>query len=461
MNPIQLGSDRDPAGSVYLSGDKILRGIRAEYRDAYLDILNQPKVKAMLGEKIVDTSVEETNLDGYALTLEHRRIAPPSYCYEWPLPMLQDAALLTLDICLELNDSGTVLKDATPYNILFDGPRPLLVDFTSIMPQEKDLLWVAYDQFCRLFLFPLLISEMVSGRASRALLLDSGNGIGPEEITNYLPGFAWTRHGWLINRLYLPKMTVDMLRKSGQDKNIDKYRQNVVLTPAARKSFFEALKKDVQSIQVSTGKSHWSQYYEDINTFFEPAKFQAKQRVISELLERCKPETVVDIGCNQGGYAIQAANAGAKVVAFDTDEDSVAMLYRLAKMKNINILPLVGNVLYPAPQAGWRGIEFPSAPVRFRSQMALALALTHHLAITQIQTWDRIVKTLADYTDKWLITEFVPLSDPRSQELLVTNQRDLSWYSLESFVDALKAEFSLVETYPSHPDGRTLCFCQK
>jgi SAM-dependent methyltransferase len=237
--------------------------------------------------------------------------------------------------------------------------------------------------------------------------------------------------------------------------------RSVPLKAPARQAFFEALKRDVQSLHFAPPKSRWSQYYEDINAFFDPAHFNAKQRVIAELLDRCKPRTVVDIGCNQGGYAILAAQAGARVVAFDTDDDSVAALYRMAKLKNMLILPLVADVLYPSPQAGWRGLEFPPATERFRSQMVFALALVHHLAITQIQTFGRIVQTLADYTEDWLVTEFVPLGDPRSQELLLTNRRDMSWYSLDNFLDALKIVFRQVETFPSYPVGRTLCFCQK
>ena len=100
-------------------------------------------------------------------------------------------------------------------------------------------------------------------------------------------------------------------------------------------------------------------------------------------------------------------------------------------------------------------------PERFRSEMGMALALEHHLAISQNQTFDRIVETLDDYCQKWLITEFVPTTDPRVQELLLTNRRDMSWYTLENFLQALEKRYKKVETYPSHPDGRVLCFCEK
>jgi hypothetical protein len=77
--------------------------------------------------------------------------------------------------------------------------------------------------------------------------------------------------------------------------------------------------------------------------------------------------------------------------------------------------------------------------------MALALALVHHLAITQRQTFERIVLALADYADKWLLTEFVPLDDPRSRELLATHRRDMSWYTLDGFIAMLSQVFGKVE----------------
>jgi hypothetical protein len=183
--------------------------------------------------------------------------------------------------------------------------------------------------------------------------------------------------------------------------------------------------------------------------------------LLLDLLQKLKPESVVDIGCNMGGYAVLAAQNGVKVTAFDTDEDSVAMLYKLAKEKNLNILPLIMDVTNPSPRLGWRSIQYPSAIERFRSEGALALALIHHLAISQNQTFDRITEELSDYCDKWLITEFVPPTDPRSQELLLTCRRDMTWYTLEGFISSLRKKFRKVTTFESAPAGRTICLCEK
>ena len=460
MNTL-LSAERDPIGGVYLRRGKVLRGIHAEFTDYYKAVFNNPAVKSMLGKKIVETKIAKKPLSGYELTFEHPLITPQNYCYEWPLKMLQDAALLTLDICIKLNPSGAVLKDASPWNIFYRGTNPVLVDFTSIMPQEEDLLWVAYNQFVRQFLFPLLAGYYTFGKTTRSLLLASQNGIAPQEVSRFLPASAKIKYPWLFNRLYVPKFMMNLLHSTGQDKEIAKYQKKISYSTEARRAFFEKLRKDVDSIQFTSGKSLWSKYYRDVNTFLEHSRFHEKQRTVSELLQQTKPKTVVDIGCNVGGYSILAAQAGAKVTAFDNDEDSVSMLYKLVQEKQLNILPLVADVLYPSPQSGWRGLEFPSGPQRFRSKMVLALALTHHLAITHNQTFERIVAILCDYCEKWLITEFIPLDNPRSQELLLTSRRDMSWYSLDAFINALIKEFPTVITYPSYPKGRTLCFCEK
>ncbi len=72
--------------------------------------------------------------------------------------MLRDAALATLAIMDRALGAGFVLKDATGFNILFDGVVPKLVDVPSIEPYVDGRVWAAYGQFCRSFLFPLLLA---------------------------------------------------------------------------------------------------------------------------------------------------------------------------------------------------------------------------------------------------------------------------------------------------------------
>jgi SAM-dependent methyltransferase len=354
-----------------------------------------------------------------------------------------------------------VLQDAYPWNVVFEGPRPIFVDFTSIVPQDPNLLWVAYDQFGRFFLYPLVVSSCGLGKVSRAFLLDHINGISDGDLVRLLPTGALLAMPWLLGRVYLPRLILALVRRVSSEAALS--RMSARLNPGleARRAFFKSLRRHVQAIPLRIRKSRWSRYYADIETFLHPQEFNPKQATVARLLDECRPKTVVDIGCNRGGYSILAAHAGARVTAFDTDEDSVALLYELVREKHLDILPLVMDFLSPSPSCGWRAIQYPAAPQRLRSEMALALALVHHLAITQRQTFERIVPALADYAEKWLLTEFVPLDDPRSRELMATQRRDMSWFTLEGFVKALEREFNRVEEFASFPEGRVLLLCTR
>ena len=457
----QSSSYMDPGGTVYESDDEILRAISAPFADFYKRLLENSPVKEMLGHQLVETELALGSIPNYALTLRHRRIWPVSYCYEWPMEMLRDAALLTLDICLRVSDHGLVLQDASPWNLVFDRTRPIFVDFTSVVPQDQKLLWVAYDQFCRLFLFPLALYRYLPGRLVRALLRDSVSGVSADETARLLPLHATVHMPWLLGRLHLARFVLAIVRALGRESDLKRISSRFQPTREARRSFFISLRKDVRKIPRRIPKSRWVGYYADIQTFFHPSQFNTKQHTVAHLLAEIKPHSVVDIGCNRGGYSILAAIAGAKVVAFDTDERSVASLYQLARENKFEILPLVMDILNPSPSLGWRSEQLPAARQRFRSEMAMALGLVHHLVITYSQTFERIVQAFADYADNCLLTEFVPLDDPRAQDLMVTVRKDLSWCSLEMYIHALRKTFSRVERFPSHPQGRTLILCYR
>jgi len=450
----------DPSGSIYEQDGIIYRKINPPFISFFSSLMGNKTILSMIGNEFVSSAIF-SKASEKSFTLRHQKISPVNYAYEWPAFMLQDAARLTLEICIKILDEGYILKDATPWNVVYDSGKPFFVDFTSIMPIDPELIWVALDQFNRLFLFPLLAIEQGFGRVCRSLMLSSQQGITNFEVGKFLPAFLWIKKPWLIKRLYIPRLIISLLQNSGQDKEIGKYIKKAEILPEIRKKFLIKLLSDLNTIYIEIGKSSWSKYYLDIETFFNPQSFNQKQKVISSLLEELKPKSVTDIGCNMGGYSVLAAKQGASVTAFDTDEDSVNMLYRLVKERNLKILPLVMDVTNPSPATGWRSVQHLSACDRFRSEGAFALALSHHLSITQGQSFDRIVEELSDYCEKWLITEFIPIEDPRVKELLLTFRRDLSWYSLEGFIEALGSQFKEISTYESFPSGRTLILCKK
>ena len=100
--------------------------------------------------------------DAEGLRLIHPRVRVVTYPWEWTASQWMAAAELTLRLCDEGLDDGWILKDATPLNVLFEGARPTLVDVLSFERRDPgSSLWLAYGQYVRTFLLPLLMKKML------------------------------------------------------------------------------------------------------------------------------------------------------------------------------------------------------------------------------------------------------------------------------------------------------------
>jgi len=459
--PSQLSGGMDPTGSIFEQDGSIFRSIAPEFSPFVRSLLESQHIQGMIGHELVDTAIFQEQSPTKNLTLKHRKIMPANYPYEWTGLMLHDAAQLTLDICLKLLDEGLVLKDATPWNIVFESSEPVFVDFTSIMPVDDDLNWVALDQYLRLFLFPLMAAENGFGKASRSLLLASQAGITVAEIGKFLKSNALIKKPWLINRLFVPRAMVNLLQSTGQDKEVGKFISGTPIPNEKRKQFFTRLLAELNTIKPLNDRKDWSQYQADMASYFDAEQFNPKQERISSLLKELKPRSVVCIGCKKGGFAILAARQGISVTAFDTNERSLDMLYQTAKFNDLKILPLIMDISNPTPASGWLSLQYPAAIDRLQAEGALALTQVHNLAITQGHSFNKIAEVYSALCEKWLITEFLPIEDPRVKELLLTFRRDLSWYSLEGYIEALGSKFKHISTCESYPSGRTLILCKK
>src|SRR5882757_10906395 len=104
-------SFRDPAGSVVVEADRVLRYVNAagSYNlDAYI---RSAKIQKMVGEGRVE-GAREVSRNDREVVLEHDKVPFVSYAHEWPAEMLYAAAALTLEIAEEILDDGVGLKDA-------------------------------------------------------------------------------------------------------------------------------------------------------------------------------------------------------------------------------------------------------------------------------------------------------------------------------------------------------------
>ena len=69
--------------------------------------------------------------------------------------MMKDAAKLILKLKMTLWEYGYELKDCHQFNVLFDGSRPVYVDFGSIVKRnpENRTGWIAREEFMKCYYY--------------------------------------------------------------------------------------------------------------------------------------------------------------------------------------------------------------------------------------------------------------------------------------------------------------------
>ncbi len=150
-----IATFRDPAGSLCIDGEQVLRTVHPRYAPESLRFLQSDLARRWTDQGHLVASEVVSAEEDQPLLLQHPRVFFPSYPWEWTPGQWVAAAELTLELCAQSLHEGWILKDATPLNILFEGSRPVFVDLLSIERRDPGSpLWLAYGQFARTFLCP-------------------------------------------------------------------------------------------------------------------------------------------------------------------------------------------------------------------------------------------------------------------------------------------------------------------
>jgi len=485
----------DSGGEVFTDGQRILRGIfpgkAGEARKA-LSAYERYDLGSRGLVRTAEVSDQWRQL-GYDMVLEHEKISFITYAHEWPAEMLKEAALLQIDLGLELDRHGFVLKDSgASGNVLFRGPEPVFVDFLSILAKE-DLeqqewlkpretsspfqpLWSAksgafHEIYRRMFypylLYPLHMQHQTRHAEARQRLL----------ATTLNTCFEVIKESEALAQAVPGQRRMHELASASRE---------LALVRDDWQKFLRVLRHEVEGLEVGVESSNYSNYYElkreDFS--FEPcSEWLPKQRGVYEVLKRLKPSTVLDIGANTGWFSILAAKQNCQVVAMDNDEASMNVLFRRAKQEALPILPLVMDFCKPsgdvAPFSGYekdqhsRNSRIPGeVPLllamekRLKCDLVLALAIVHHLTLGKGLSLEPVVSQLAGLAEKHLVMEFVPkedpliLREPQFFQAYCSNPGSFSWYTEQNWLKALGRYFSRIEQKES-TQGRTLLICSR
>lgn len=477
MGPVSQASFRDPSGRLVVAGERILRVVNPAGRPDLEAFLGSPKAKALLdggllvGTRVLEGSERDSLLaedgvrrlveDPAAMLLEHDRVAFPSYPYEWSPEMLYEAGRVTLDLAEALLELGMGLKDATPYNVLFRGPKPVFVDLLSFERRDPgDSTWLPYAQFQRTFVLPLLVDKHFGIPIHQTFSVHR-DGLEPEEVyalagplRRLSPGFfgAVSMPTWLGRKRGTEDPTV-YERKVGTDAE----KARFVL-----RWLFSSLRKSLdRAVPKSARRSTWSDY---MATFtYDDASFKAKEAFVKAAVDETRPRSALDVGCNTGHFSAIAARAGARVVGLDYDPAVVGLAWRRARAEGLDILPLRVDLTRPSPGLGWRNRECPPFLERATAgngfDLSLFLAVIHHMIVTERVPLPEVIDLIADLS-RASVVEYVPPSDPMFRRLARGRDALYGWLDRGSFEAAAARRFEIVRSRPLDT-GRILYFLRR
>ena len=452
---------RDPAGQLQLTENQALRRVRAAAAEEALRFLASSLRKDLerSGELVPSEIIEPEAGVPVApgeLWLRHPRIDPISYPWEWTPAQWRVAAELTLRLAGKAIDAGWTLKDATPLNVLFQGAQPVFVDVLSFERRDPgSSVWLAYGQFVRTFLLPLFALKYLSWPLQATLFCRDG--YEPTALFRALP--RWRR----LSPDLLDVVTLAALfegKGAGPEKPRSSTRDPELSALILHKRLAR-LGKQIRHAAEQNVKSQWSNY-EQRASHYQPADVERKQQFVRGVLEQVRPARVLDVGANTGTYSLMAAQAGAEVVALDSDTAALETLWRAAAGQRLPVAALVANIARPTPAAGWRNREHLSLLDRLTGKfdLVLMLAVIHHLILREQLPLDHIGGLCAQLTRRWLVLEWVPPSDPMFQGWL-RGRDDLYGHLSEPDLTCAFAPFFEVRNRAELGNGRILLLFER
>jgi SAM-dependent methyltransferase len=453
-----LPTFRDPAGSVEIRADGAYRSIRAPFDTEILAFLALPIATELVEQGRLVASEVVSSPNAETLVLRHPRVSFQSFPWEWAPGLWLAAAELTLNLCSDLVHKGWLLKDATPLNVLFQGTEPIFVDLLSIERMDTHQpIWLAYGQFVRTFLLPMLAYSRMGWPLQTSLT--RRDGYEPEDIYAAL---SWPAR---LRQPALSAVTLPSLLANSKKMQAGSLASHSVKDPDLAKEILlktlRGLLSQMRRVTPTHRSSTWSDYAETA-THYSDDDHARKRSFVTDALAAAQPTRVLDVGCNTGVYSNLAADAGAEVVSIDTDLQAVDRLCANLKGSGKNILPLCVDLAHPTPAAGWENREYASFLSRCTGHFdtVMMLAVLHHLLLRNQIPMDRIAALCSGLTTRHLILEWVPPTDPKFQELLRGRGAIYTHITEAAFRDTFGEYFTTVDEL-ALVNGRTMLHLRK
>ena len=457
------GSFRDPSAVVLQSGGRVFRALDdAAFEDFEALVASGVLARQVSAGRVVATwPVASADVPGAPVIdrrrphlIEHERIAFVSHPYEWPFSLLKRAAVLHLDLHLDLLRSGFTLADGSAYNIQFRGTRPVFIDIPSVRRYREGEYWAGYRQFCEQFLNPLLLTAVV-GIPFHGWYRGTLEGVAVDDVARLLPARAALSWRVLLHVTLHARMTVSGQRRPDAGLPAPGGKHGRPLSRAALAWLLRGMRNWIVGLRPrGASASRWADY--STRTSYAAEEADAKRSFVAAYIARAAPAEVLDLGCNNGVYSEIALAAGAKrVVGLDTDLGALEAAVHRADARSLALLPLVVDAANPSPDQGWNQRERPGLQARATADGLLALAFLHHIVIGRNVPLEQAVRWVVGLAPTGVL-EFVPKQDPMVQRMLAHRLDIFPTYDRDSFRRELERSAFIARETRISSSGRTL-----
>jgi hypothetical protein len=304
--------------------------------------------------------------------------------------------------------------------------RPVHIDILSLRAYHEGELWQGYNQFCRMFLAPLLVEAwtgvgfqtLLRGRIDALPIADISNLLSRRRMFTSLQAFI---HVYLQGRAETKSSSSVVSGRVTANRPLPRSRYLALLSELRR--FIARLESRKRS------KSFWKDYAA-INSYSDETRSR-KVSIVRDFVAGAGARRIVDIGGNTGDYSRAALEAGAgTAIVLDGDNDSVEAAYQRAKAGLDGLSAWLVDITDPSPALGWNGRERESLTERLRADGMLALAVIHHMCIGRNIPLRDAVHWLVGLAPRGII-EFVPKTDAMVKQMLSGRDDPFHDYDLE------------------------------
>jgi len=421
LNNVKFSSKSmiDDFGRVFFYENKVYRAIQPDKENYCNHLIKSDLFKELESNGFIPkTIVSKLKLEGYNLILEHEKLLEIQQ-HEWSYEMFKNAALMVISVNKICNKHGYELKDAHTFNILFRGTKPVWVDIGSISKTTNTNNWIAYDEFISVFFVPIQFYLQKDYYIVRKLLESNFYRMQTAPFQTFwesgLKDLLLVKP-YYFNLCFRKKI---LKRTSEFDVNLNKlirrfnkYYHKLFRKPVMLFSYqkitksIDEIEDYIKNCNPEITDSQWNNYhkqnYQVNGEIIVSYRFNRLIELINEFCENA--DTAVDLAGNEGFFTnlMQEKTTLKKIILTDYDTNAVDTAYKFFQnqSRNSTSVALLNFMFTP-------GIN--ETIYRFKSDISIALAVTHHLILTQQFSIQTIFERLADFSNNYVVVEFMPL----------------------------------------------------